>query len=87
MTYNTPGKIAKVSSRKRSPAPVRAKPYTPALDPGTRPIPGRLRTIAQAVNGSMVQDFADAQRLGEDMQRVQTNDELRKEGLVPDPIQ
>ncbi len=87
MTYSTPSRIASSSSRKRSSRSVPAKPYTPALDPSTRPNPGRTRSIAQADNGSMVQDFADAQRLGEDMRRVKTNDELRKEGLVPDPIQ
>lgn len=49
------------------------------------PIPSR--TIETANNGSMVQDFADMQRLGQDMDRMKTEQQLREEGLVNDPIQ
>ncbi|OXM13159.1 hypothetical protein [Paenibacillus herberti] len=45
------------------------------------------RDVEDAQNGSMVQDEQDMKRLGNDMERVQTNAELEEEGLVPDPIQ
>ncbi|CAM4455862.1 hypothetical protein [Paenibacillus tarimensis] len=45
------------------------------------------KSVEQAENGSMVQDEQDAKRLGKDMELVETNQELRKAGLVPDPIQ
>lgn len=56
-------------------------------DRNNRPSPRRTRSVATAINGSMVQDFADAKQLGQDMQLVKTGRELRQEGLVPDPIQ
>lgn len=49
--------------------------------------PSATRSVEEAVNGSMVQDFDDLKRLGRDMERVQTGSELSKEGLVSDPIQ
>ncbi|MCM3748319.1 hypothetical protein M3223_13260 [Paenibacillus pasadenensis] len=45
------------------------------------------RDVSKANNGSMVQDEQDMKRLGKDMERVRTNAELEKDGLVPDPIQ
>jgi hypothetical protein len=35
----------------------------------------------------MVQDFADMKRLGQDMNRMKTEQQLNDEGLVNDPIQ
>ena len=64
-----------------------AKSYEPVRDPDNRPSAGRTRSVDHAMNGSMVQDFADAQRLGQYMSKVKTSRELRDEGLVPDPIQ
>ncbi|MCD9025984.1 hypothetical protein [Cohnella silvisoli] len=49
------------------------------------PIPSRPVEIAW--NGSMVQDFADMKRLGRDMDRMKTEQQLNDEGLVNDPIQ
>jgi hypothetical protein len=49
------------------------------------PIPSR--PIETAKNGSMVQDFADMRRLGQDMDRMKTEQQLNDEGLVNDPIQ
>ncbi|MEK0317118.1 hypothetical protein [Cohnella sp. 56] len=49
------------------------------------PIP--TRTLDEARNGSMVQDFDDLKRLGADMERVKTGSELSEEGLVSDPNQ
>lgn len=49
------------------------------------PIPSR--SVESAINGSMVQDFADMQRLGQDMERMKTESQLIEEGLVNDPIQ
>ncbi|WP_219835830.1 hypothetical protein [Paenibacillus sp. R14(2021)] len=43
--------------------------------------------IAEAKNGSMVQDLQDMKRLGHDMKQMKTNSQLQEEGLVPDPIQ
>jgi hypothetical protein len=45
------------------------------------------RPIETAENGSMVQDFADMKRLGQDMIRMKTEQQLNDEGLVNDPIQ
>jgi hypothetical protein len=62
-------------------------PYSPDLGdrwPST-PIPSR--SIDEAKNGSMVQDFADMKRLGLDMNRMKNGQQLREEGLVDDPIQ
>ncbi|WP_256761210.1 hypothetical protein [Cohnella sp. WQ 127256] len=61
--------------------------YSPELGdrvPST-PIPSKPIEIAQ--NGSMVQDFADMKRLGHDMDRIKTEQQLNEEGLVNDPIQ
>ncbi|TVX95490.1 hypothetical protein [Cohnella terricola] len=49
--------------------------------------PIRSKPLCTAMNGSMVQDFADMQRLGRDMDRMKTGQELNEEGLVDDPIQ
>lgn len=50
------------------------------------PIPSR--SVETAKNGSMVQDFADMKRLGQDMERMKTEQQLYDEdGLVNDPIQ
>lgn len=45
------------------------------------------RPVDEAENGVMTQNMEDVQRLGRDMERMQTNAELEEEGLVPDPIQ
>lgn len=45
------------------------------------------KPVDEAKNGSMVQDFEDMKRLGKDMERVQTGQQLKEEGLVSDPIQ
>jgi hypothetical protein len=66
---------------------VHAQPYSPDRDKDRKPSPQPSRTVATAVNGSMVQDFEDAQRLGHDMQRMKTEQELKHDGLVSDPIQ
>jgi hypothetical protein len=66
---------------------VESQAYSP--DRGDRrpsaPIPSR--PIETAKNGSMVQDFADMKRLGQDMDRMKTERQLNEEGLVNDPIQ
>jgi hypothetical protein len=66
---------------------VESQAYSP--DRGDRrpsaPIPSR--PIETANNGSMVQDFADMKRLGQDMNRMKTEQQLNDEGLVNDPIQ
>ncbi|MDG0810852.1 hypothetical protein [Cohnella rhizosphaerae] len=49
--------------------------------------PIETRSLDEAMNGSMVQDFDDLKRLGRDMERVKTGSELSEEGLVSDPIQ
>ncbi|WP_217595405.1 hypothetical protein [Cohnella sp. GbtcB17] len=49
--------------------------------------PIETRSVDEAMNGSMVQDFDDLKRLGRDMERVKTGSELSEEGLVSDPIQ
>lgn len=66
---------------------IHARSYSPDRDSDRKPIPQTTRSVASAANGSMVQDFEDAKRLGQDMQRVKTGQELRQEGLVSDPIQ
>jgi hypothetical protein len=45
------------------------------------------RSVDKAVNGSMVQDVEDMKRLGNDMETVLTNTELKEEGWISDPIQ
>ncbi|MFB9331002.1 hypothetical protein ACFFSY_34110 [Paenibacillus aurantiacus] len=45
------------------------------------------RPVDEVQNGSMVQDAEDMRRLGRDMERMKTNHELERDGLVPDPIQ
>lgn len=63
-----------------------APPYSAEAD--SKPSGGIVtRSVADADNGSMVQDFADLQRLGAEMERVKTGSELKEEGLVSDPIQ
>jgi hypothetical protein len=63
-----------------------AQPYAPESDRRpSGPLP--TRDVRDAVNGSMVQDFADLKRLGREMERMKTGAELRREGLVPDPQQ
>lgn len=61
--------------------------YSP--DRGDRRPSGPIasRSVETAKNGSMVQDFADLQRLGQDMERMKTEQQLKDEGLVNDPIQ
>lgn len=62
------------------------RPYSPESDERpSGPLP--TRPVQDAENGSMVQDFADLQRLGHEMERIKTGAELRREGLVPDPQQ
>jgi len=49
--------------------------------------PMPTRPVTEAENGSMVQDMSDLKRLGEEMERVKTGAQLRKEGLLSDPAQ
>ncbi|RED56757.1 hypothetical protein [Cohnella lupini] len=66
-----------------------ADPQIYSPDRGDRrpssPIPSR--SVETAKNGSMVQDFSDMKRLGQDMDRMKTEQQLNDEGLVNDPIQ
>jgi uncharacterized protein YaaQ len=64
-----------------------ANPYSPERDKDSKPIHMPTRSVASASNGSMVQDFEDMQALGRDMKRVKTGQQLKKQGLVSDPIQ
>lgn len=66
---------------------VERRAYAPDRDKDRKPIPQPTRSVATASNGSMVQDFEDAKRLGADMQRVKTEQQLKQEGFVSDPIQ
>jgi len=61
--------------------------YSPERGDRRPSSPMRSRPVETAANGSMVQDFADMQRLGRDMQRMKTEQQLDAEGLVDDPIQ
>ena len=61
--------------------------YSPDLGDRRPSIPIPSRSVETARNGSMVQDFADMQRLGYDMERMKTEQQLNDEGLVNDPIQ
>jgi len=61
--------------------------YNPNSSDRRLSAPVRTRSLETAKNGSMVQDFADMKRLGEDMKRVKTEQELEEEGYVSDPIQ
>jgi len=45
------------------------------------------KDIAEAENGSMVNDMEDLVQLGEDMEGMATNREDKKDGLKPDPGQ
>ncbi len=68
-----------------------SKPESQAYSPDRgdrRPsAPIASRPVETAKNGSMVQDFADLQRLGYDMERMKTEQQLKDEGLINDPIQ
>jgi hypothetical protein len=61
--------------------------YSP--DRGDRMPSGPIltRPLETANNGSMVEDFADMKRLGRDMLRMKTEQQLKDIGLVNDPIQ
>jgi len=62
--------------------------YSPERDGDRIPSsPIRTKPLDSAMNGSMVQDFADMKRLARDMDRMKTGQELNEEGLVDDPIQ
>jgi len=61
--------------------------YSPDRGDRRPSFPMPSRTVETARNGSMVQDFADMQRLGYDMERMKTEQQLNDEGLVNDPIQ
>jgi hypothetical protein len=61
--------------------------YSPDRDKDRRATPMATRSVANANNGSMVQDFEDMKALGKDMERVKTGQQLKEEGLLPDPIQ
>ncbi|MFD0870872.1 MULTISPECIES: hypothetical protein [Paenibacillus] len=39
------------------------------------------------LNGSMAPDMEEMKRHGQAMERMKTNTQLQKEGLIPDPIQ
>ncbi|MFD0673998.1 hypothetical protein [Cohnella sp. GCM10027633] len=73
---------------RRSRVPGETKPVYEADRQDAKPSgPLRTRSVENARNGSMVQDFADMVRLGDEMKRVQTERQLEEEGLVDDPIQ
>ncbi|BBI35298.1 hypothetical protein [Cohnella abietis] len=61
--------------------------YSPERGDRRPSAPIASRPIELARNGSMVQDFADLQRLGHDMDRMKNEQQLNEEGLVNDPIQ
>ncbi|QTH40241.1 hypothetical protein J4772_21895 [Cohnella sp. LGH] len=61
--------------------------YNPNASDRRLSAPIRKRSLETAENGSMVQDFDDMKRLGEDMKRMKTEQELEEEGYVNDPIQ
>lgn len=64
-----------------------AVPYSPERGDGKVSAPMPAKTVETAHNGSMVQDFNDMLRLGKDMNRIKTGQQLKDEGLVSDPIQ
>jgi hypothetical protein len=45
------------------------------------------RNVEDVVNGSMAPDMDEMKQLGKDMNDMKTNQTLKQEGLVPDPIQ
>jgi hypothetical protein len=49
--------------------------------------PIQSRPIETANNGSMVENFTDMKRLGREMLRMKTEQQLKEVGLVNDPIQ
>ncbi|MFC4304255.1 hypothetical protein [Cohnella boryungensis] len=63
------------------------RPYSPERGDRKPSSPLRSRPVETAMNGSMVQDFADLRRLGREMDRMKTEQELNEEGLVSDPSQ
>lgn len=75
--YSLRSRVGQTASRAYSPDRGDRRP--------SAPIPSR--SVESAKNGSMVQDFADLQRLGYDMERMKTEQQLKDEGLVNDPIQ
>jgi hypothetical protein len=48
---------------------------------------GSDKPINEVMNGSMAPNMDELKRLGEDMKGMKTEKELKKEGLVQDPIQ
>jgi len=72
--------------RRRAASP-HSRRYTPNPSDWEPSSPVRTRPLEKADNGSMVQDFADMKRLGHDMKRMKTEQELEAEGYVNDPIQ
>lgn len=63
------------------------KAYSPEQGDRKVSAPLSTRPLETARNGSMVQDFEDMKRLGMDMNRMKTEQQLQEEGLVNDPIQ
>ncbi|WP_239618489.1 hypothetical protein [Cohnella mopanensis] len=61
--------------------------YSPDRGDRQPSAPIRSRSIQSALNGSMVQDLSDMKRLGKDMERMKTEQQLNEDGLVNDPIQ
>jgi len=61
--------------------------YSPDRGDHRPSAPIRSRSVESASNGSMVQDLSDMKRLGKDMERMKTEQQLNEEGLVNDPIQ
>lgn len=66
---------------------VETQAYIPNRGDSIPSSPIASRPVETARNGSMVQDFADLKRLGRDMERMKTGQQLNDEGLVDDPIQ
>lgn len=58
-----------------------------ASDKGGSSLKGGSTPIDEANNSSMVRDYEEVKRLGNEMEEAKTEQELRKEKLKPDPMQ
>lgn len=63
------------------------KAYSPDRGDRRPSGPTAPKPIEIAKNGSMVQDFEDMERMGRDLSRLKTGQQLKEEGLIDDPIQ
>ena len=60
---------------------------SPDRQPSSGQAGRKTSPLAEALNGSMVQDEQDMKRLGNDMKGMKTNSQLQDAGWIPDPIQ